>query len=1032
MNALLNNPRAFVLLIALIIVAGLSALHALPRDEDPRIANRHAFATTVFPGASAERVEALITEPLENALREMPEVDHINSRSSAGFSSMTIELKDAVTMGQTDTVWAEVRDKLRQAEPLLPSGSNKPVLEERTGYPYTLIAALTWEFDDAEPDLLLLGRYAEELKSRLRGLPGTDYVAIQGEPEEEVVVDVNAAKAVLLGFSPHDIGLAVNKGDSKVTAGEIHNDRVRTAIEVDGALDTLDRIRQVPLRQNEDGSSVQIGDIAEVTRQAKTPAKDLAIVDGKPAVIVGIRMLADQRSDLWSASVEAALDEVQSELPANIKIKTIFDQEHYTTSRLAELTNNIVLGFVLISVVLLFALGWRAAVVVAAALPLTVLFAFACMNFIGMPIHQMSITGLIVSLGIMVDNAIVMVDTVDRFKRSGLSGLQATQKAVKHLWLPLLGSTLTTILTFMPILLMPGSAGEFVGGLGFTVLFSLVGSYLISHLVIAGLSGRFLARDNKEGWFYNGFRLKKWSPGFRQSIEWCLNRPKQVIALVAIFPLLGFVLGSTIPEQFFPPADRDMINLEVYLPVASSLDQTKALTEKLSQEINQVEGIKSLHWFIGRSAPLFYYNVMQGKDNSQYFAHAMLTTDHFSDVDHVVPYLQKHLDQQFPEAQILIRRLEQGPPFNAPVEVRLVGPDLEVLKQLGEQVRLQAMGLQDVVHVRTSLSEAVPKVWLTVDENLARAGKLGLTDISGQLHDAVDGAISASVLEDTQSMPVRVQAHGLRQTDLGRVHSWLLLPGETHEPTLPIPYAAIGDVDIRPAIGSIPRRDGKRINTVQVFIRDGVLPSVVLARVKQSLNENGVNLPPGFYLEYAGEDEQRDDAVGKLVGSLGLILVLLVVAVVISFNSFRLSVTIFIVAIQAAGLGILALFASGASFGFMPIIGLMGLIGLAINAAIVILAELKSNPAAVAGNISAIVTGVMHCSRHIVATTITTVMGFMPLILSGGEFWPPFAVVIASGTVLTTMVSFYFVPVAFLLMTRKRPFDVSEAEAAPA
>ncbi|MEE8059449.1 MAG: efflux RND transporter permease subunit, partial [Pseudomonadales bacterium] len=878
MNTLLTNPRVFVLLIALIIVSGLTALNALPRDEDPRIANRYAFVMTTFPGASAERVEALVTEPLENRLREISDIKHIDSRSSAGFSSLTIELVEQVGINQTKAVWAEVRDKLEQARSLLPRGVANPILEERRSYPFTLIVALTWAFDAAEPDLLVLGRYAQELQSRLRSLPGMDYIAIHGGPEEEIVVDVDPARAALLGLSPHAIGSAVLQADAKVTAGEIHNSRLRMAVEVEGALDTLERIRQIPLRQSVDGSAVQVGDVADVKRQAKTPARDLAIVDGQPAVVVGIRMLTDQRSDLWSAKVRVALASMQQQLPANIKLKTIFDQEHYTSNRLQQLTSNIVLGFLLIAAVLLFTLGWRAALIVAAALPLTALFAFACMNFTHLPIHQMSVTGLIVALGIMVDNAIVMVDTVHRYKREGLSGQEATLRAVKHLWLPLLGSTLTTILAFMPIVLMPGAGGEFVGGIGLTVLFSLLGSYLVSHLVVAGLAGRFLVRDEGAGWFYSGMSMPRSSAHIRQSIAWALANPKKVLAMVAFFPVLGFGLGTTLPEQFYPPTDRNMFNLEVFLPTASSIDKTKALTERISAEIETVDGLKSLHWFIGRSAPSFYYNLIQGKDNSQYYAQAMLTTEHFSDVDRMIPMLQQRFDELFPEAQIILRRLAQGPAYNAPVELRLVGFDLGLLKKFGDQLRLRVMAIDDVVHVRTNLSEAVPKVWLSVNENMARAGRLSLTDIAGQLHEGIDGVITGSVLEGTQSLPVRVRARGQKQVDIGGVHSWLLVPGDTHTAAQPIPYVSLGDVSIRPALGSIPRRDGERINTVQIYIRDGVLPATVLDRVKQSLMEQGLQLPPGYRLEIAGEDAKRDESVDGLVGSMGMILVLLVVA----------------------------------------------------------------------------------------------------------------------------------------------------------
>ncbi|WP_200821378.1 efflux RND transporter permease subunit [Oceanicoccus sp. KOV_DT_Chl] len=520
MNSLLTNPRAFALIIALIIVAGLAALNDLPRNEDPRPANRHAIVMTEFPGASAERVEALVTEPLENLIREMPEVSHIDSRSSAGFSSMSVTLVDEVARSQTEAVWSELRDKLEKSQSMLPVEASKPLAEERRSYPFTTIVALTWAHVDTEPDVMILGRYAEELESRVRRLPGIDFVDIQGQPREEIVVAVDSGRAAALGLAPHYIGEQVYRADAKNTAGEIHNSHMRVAVEVEGALDSLERIRRIPLRQMADGSAILLGDVAQIKRQPKLPHSEIAIVNGRAAVTIGVRMQPDQRSDLWSLAVQAELEAFRQRLPANVALEVIFDQERYTTARLSELIGNIIIGFCLIVVVLLVTLGWRSAIVVAAALPLTVLFALACMNFTGLPIHQMSVTGLIVALGIMVDNAIVMTDTVNRKKQEGMSGLQATQYAVKHLWLPLLGSTLTTMLAFMPIIVMPGSASEFVGAIGITVIFSLLGSYLISHCIVAGLAGRFLTKHRRTGWWQDGLDAPQLSEKFKASINW--------------------------------------------------------------------------------------------------------------------------------------------------------------------------------------------------------------------------------------------------------------------------------------------------------------------------------------------------------------------------------------------------------------------------------------------------------------------------------------------------------------------------------
>jgi multidrug efflux pump subunit AcrB len=652
------------------------------------------------------------------------------------------------------------------------------------------------------------------------------------------------------------------------------------------------------------------------------------------------------------------------------------------------------------------------------------------MRFVDLPIEQMSVTGLIVALGIMVDNSIVMVDTVDRYKRRGYSGLQATFNAVAHLWKPLLGSTLTTILTFMPIVALEGSAGEFIGGISITVIASLIGSYLISHLIVAGFAGRLLTRNRPDTWINEGIQLPTVAPLFTRSILWGIENPKKIIAIVSIFPLLGFYFGSQLPESFFPPSDRDMINFEVYLSSSSSIDQTQALTERITASVLEEKGVKRLHWFIGGNAPSFYYNLMQRRDNSQYYAQAMLTADNFEIANRLVPLLQRKLDDEFPEAQIIIRRLEQGPPFSAPVEVRLTGDSFEALKEQGEELRRRFLAVEDVVHVHSTLIDAAPKLWLALDENKVAKAGLTLVAAAGELQSGIDGVVAGSILEQNQSLPVRVQSFTAKRGDIELVNSWLLSPGlrPTGVPATGVPVTALGEVKILPALSSIPRRDSRRVNTIEVYIRDGVLPAVVLKRIQQQLENDPLSLPAGFHLEYGGEEAERDSAVGGLLATVGPLLVLLVIAVVMSFNSFRISSIIFVVALQSAGLGMLALSFSGWPFGFTSIIGLMGLIGLAINAAIIILAELKSSADATRGDSNVIVQCVLNCSRHIVSTTITTVMGFMPLLLDGGAFWPPFAVVIAGGTVLATTLSFYFVPVVFSLMTRRRQFEVVDVE----
>ena len=1019
----LNNPRLLVLFTALIIVAGLAALKTLPRTEDPSLTVRVASILTSLPGASAERVEALVTEKIENQLRTMPEILNVESVSSLGLSRFIIQLTDEVPADTVSQTWSEVRDEIESVIPFLPVEASKPKLDNKRGDAYTLILGVHNSHQHSH-DADMLGRYAKELENLVRGVPGTDHVLLSGLLQEEVVVDVDYDKALSLGLTIADIGHRIDESDVKISAGELVNRHYRIALEVTGALNNEERIRRIPLT-GESQAVVSVGDIATVKRQPKTPPDSINLINGRRGVVVAVRMQSSQRGDYWLAGIHSALADFRASLPDTVEVTVLFDQQSYTQDRLSNLVNNVLLGFLLITLVLLVSLGWRSAFLVSAALPLTILFSLGCMKFFALPIHQMSMSGLIIALGIMVDNAIVMVDTVARFKNQGMSGLQSAMLAVRRLWLPLLGSTVTTILTFMPIILMPGNGGEFVRGVGLTVIFSLIGSYLISHILVAGLAGRLLTHNASNHWAINGARLPALSTRLTACVRWSTARPVKVMMLVACLPLLGLVLASRIPEQFFPPSDRDMINFEIYLPLSASITETERVTALVDAELAKLPAIESRQWFIGGNAPSFYYNLMQRHDRAQYYAQAMLTVSDFREANRLVPIMQRQFDDQFPGAQIIIRRLEQGPPFNAPVEIRVYGPSIEVLAGLGDKLRHRLLMTDHVTHTRSTLSDAVPKVWLHLDETILLSLGLSLKDVAGQTKLAVDGTVQASVLEQTESLPVRVIAKGFKAGGVEQMITFPLQPlHQLTEQEFSTPLAALGDLQVKPTRSAIARRDGSRVNTIEAYLRDGVLPAIVLADIQQQLNTQPLVLPSGYRLEIGGESEQRALAVSQLMANFMIIVVLLIVALVMAFNSFRLALIIVIVALQAASLGMLALALSGFAFGFTSIIGMMALIGLAINAAIVIIAELQSNPMARRGDQEAIVESVMHCSRHIVSTTITTCMGFMPLLLGGGGFWPPFGIIIAGGTLLTSVLSFFFVPAIFQWLTTRWPLAV--------
>ncbi|MGL5667580.1 MAG: efflux RND transporter permease subunit, partial [Shewanella sp.] len=367
-KAFVENGRLVSLVIALLLVAGFGAMSSLPRTEDPHITNRFASVITPYPGASAERVEALVTEVLENQLRRLEEIKLIQSTSRPGISVIQLELKDTVT--DTDPVWSRARDLLADARNALPDGIQTPTLDDQVGYAYTAILSLVWN-DSSQPRVDMLNRYAKELQSRLRLLSGTDFVKLYGAPEEEILVQLDGYKMSQLQLTPGTIAKILSSADSKIAAGEINNNHFRALVEVSGELDSQSRIRQVPLKVDAQGQIIRLGDIAHISRQPKTPADSIALVDGEQGVFVAARMLNNTRVDIWQGQVKNLVDEFNQELPANIKVQWLFEQNSYTSERLGGLIVNLLQGFVIILAVLLLTLGLRNAIIVALSLPLT-------------------------------------------------------------------------------------------------------------------------------------------------------------------------------------------------------------------------------------------------------------------------------------------------------------------------------------------------------------------------------------------------------------------------------------------------------------------------------------------------------------------------------------------------------------------------------------------------------------------------------------------------------------------------------------
>ncbi len=1009
-----TDTRLIVLIIALITVAGLSSVVVLPRMEDPVLSKRVAIINTRLPGADATRVEALITSKVEDVLRDIEEVKETRSTSKIGISSITLELRDDII--DTDPVWSRVRSRLEDVLPQLPAGATRPEFDELEVRAYALIFGLTWT-NESPTDWRVLRRLAIELQDQLQNIAGTDTVDRFADPGEEIEVTMDPARLAGLGVNPRDVSERLAAHDSRRSAGLVRSDSASIPIEVDNQFDSMESIGEIPIREDRT-SFVRLKDVAEIRLGIPQPPTRAAKLSGEDAVVLGCMVQPNYRIDRWTQAAEMKIAEITAQLPAGVGIRTILKQSDYVDDRIGSLMSNLLMGATAVSLVIFVLMGWRSALIVTLTLPLSGFCVLFALRVYEIPIHQMSVTGLIIALGLLIDNAIVVVDEIHRRLDDGLTAAKAMTESVRHLAIPLFGSTLTTALAFAPIALMPGPAGEFVGAIAISVILAITASLFLSLTVTASLAARTLvsAVESPTDSIHEPKRPSRLTSGYRSFLIMTVGRPWIGACLSIAAPIAGFIAFSQLSEQFFPPSGRNQFYVTVELPPTGSLAETIRTSEQVDK-IAQELGIANVDWFYGESAPQFYYNVIANRRGVANFAQGLVTIAKGTDATSTISEMQRVLDDQVTNARTLVRQLEQGPPFGAPIEVRLFGPDLDVLKDLGDEVSQILTSIPEVTQCKTELSEPLPQFAFSVDAESARLANLDPTDIADDLFTTLEGKIGGLVLQDNEELPVVVRVKSSDRADLNRIVSMDLIV-DANGQSRRVPLASVAKLSIESKMATIPRLNRERMNEVAAFLIAGVLPSQVQTEFIKRLNASEFELPTGYRLEYGGEGSKRDDAVGNLLSTVGVLAVCMAATLVLSFGSFRLAGLIGLVAGLSIGLGLLALWIAGYPFGFMAIIGTMGLIGVAINDSIVVLAAIQANQRAAAGNLVAIIDEVMKSSRHVLATTLTTVAGFAPLILDGGNFWPPMAVCIAGGVIGATFLALVLMPALYYQLFR--------------
>ena len=990
-----HDPRLMILALALIAVSGVAGFTTRSSREDPKSQVRWGYVTTQLPGAEPLEVESLLSEPIERAVREVGSVRSVESTSLRGVSLVFIRLTDEVA--DVTVTWSKIQDTLSEVTGELPPRATVPVLvDERRWSSHSRIIAL-YEKPDADGQIRrsepgVLARWAKVLDNRLSFVPGTRFTETFGVPDEEILVEIDEHVIASTMLTIAEVSERIRARDSEGLDSLSQSQGHTMPVSLAGDIDSLDRLRELVVRGDRQDRQLQLGDVATIRRGERQPLDESVFVGGRRAAVVATRMDDEYGIDLWTQRQRAVLDEFAELLPDELGMSLLFSQKRYTDERASNLYESLGMGMMLVVVVVCLMMGWRAAIPICAALPLTLGIVFFLMIPFDIGLHQMSIAGLIIALGMLIDNPIIVVDDIQRRLDGGATALDACQQTVRRLATPLLGSNITTILGFAPILMLGGPTGEFMEQLGWSVIGCLVGSLLLS-LTIIPILAAWLLRPRPTDRLSDQILAETvqvkyvpprrgWIDGlYYRCLSFGLRFPLLLVALSVAVPVVGFSVAPNLDEQFFPAAERDHFHFSVRLPTHASVVQTQQVAARARDVVMEHPEVESVTLFVGKSAPKVHYSMVALEDNRPNYAQGLVQLSVNEVTVDLIRQVQAELDARLPEAQCVVTLLEQGPPAPAPIEFRIYGPSLSTLAELGEQAQQLLMQVPGVVHTRTSLDAGGPL--FGVDVNQSEAEHAGLNDelISRQIRDCLDGRIAANLSEEVEEIPIRVRLANNYANNPERVLSLPLVtevsasqqgPLATQHPMPRImPLGSVAEWSVDQQVFSIYRRNSTRCNIVSAYVEAGQLPIAVEDDFKSLMRRSGFDVPPGYQYDFGGISFERDSAVGNLMLYALIVVVLMIAVLVLTFGSFRMAAIIAGVAVLSIGLGLFSLWLFGYPIGIVSLIGIAGMMGLAVNDSIVILNECQVG----ARQSHPIADSVFSATRHVLTTSVTTVAG---------------------------------------------------------
>ncbi len=1007
-----NRITAAALLI--IFVAGVMAYRTMPRAEDPGFIIRAAQVITYFPGASPERIEQLVTDKIEKAVQEMPEVDYISSTSKTGISIIIVNIQERYT--KMRPIWDDLRRKIEDVSEDLPDGVRGPFVNDDFGDVYGTLVTITGEgYSYAE-----LKDVADDVRDELLLIDEVAKIDIQGDQEERIFVEYNNARLAELGISTSQLQQTLENQNIVFPGGEVYTQNEQIVLEPSGNFETVDELRRTVVNLNGQRDLLYLEDIAHVYRGYVDPPKSMTRFSGERCLVLGINMREGGNIMTLGDRVTAEIARLQELYPIGIEFDFVAYEPEHVDKKVKDFTTSLLQAIGIVLLVMLVTLGLRTGLVVTSLIPMAMIMALFVMSLLGIGLNQMSLASLIIALGMLVDNSIVMSESILVQMREGKKAIQAAIDSASELRIPLLTSSLTTAAAFLPIFLAESSTGEFTAPLFKVVTITLLCSWLLAITMTPLFCVLFLkvkSGDTTESFnsrFYRAYR--------GTLVRMLQNRAFTVIVVIVLFTI-AMMSFRFLPNIFFPSNDKPIFTAELVFPVGSPLSRTEAmildLEEFMTAELvagpDRAEGIDNWASFIGEGAPRFILSYNPEPPTPEYST-MLINATSIEAIPGMIDKMENFCYENYPDLRPTIQLLALGPPAASPVEVRISGKDLDRVFDIADRVKAKLNDTPGTKNIADDWGPRSKKLFVDIDQ--ARARRAGLTnvDVALSLQTILSGYQTTEFREDDKVIPVTLRSSAADRKDIAKLESHNIFSQITGKS---VPLKQVADIHVEWQPAKIIRRD--RLNTVTV--RSDVFQHDMAIAISKVTDEwlavESTDWDIGYKYEIGGESESSKTATASIAAKIPIAMLIIILLLVGQFNSFRRP-AIILLTIPLGLIGVVfGLLVARSYFGFMTFLGVVSLAGIVINNAIVLIDRIKIeieqnglDPA------RAVVESAQRRLRPILLTAATTIGGLLPLWFGGGPMWEPLAITIIFGLLFATTLTLGVVPVLYSIFFR--------------